>query len=200
MHHHAYVYTADSIASAPIDTYLKTLSVDVRHFEASSFSINDARTLSLEAITRPIASPYKEFVICAHKIAVDAQNALLKIFEEPPAHVRFHLITPASVSLLPTLRSRLSAHTRMDTQSQPVSPAFALFARMGYAERIAEIAERAKAKDHQWMEDIVKGSETVAVRSPKLLEAVVLTRTYMGYKGSSMKMLLEHIALNLPIE
>ena len=71
---------------------------------------------------------------------------------------------------------------------------------MGYAERIAEIAERAKAKNHQWMEDIVKGSETVAVRSPKLLEAVVFTRTYMGYKGSSMKMLLEHIALNLPLE
>ncbi len=38
---------------------------------------------------------------------MEAQNALLKILEEPPSNIVFILVTPSKTALLPTIRSRL---------------------------------------------------------------------------------------------
>ncbi len=200
MQHHAIAYTADSLGSASIDAHLRIPSADVRHFVGESFSMSDARSLAREAETRPVSAEYKEFVIVAHKIAIDAQNALLKLFEEPPSAVRFHLITPASVTLLPTLRSRLSFQVVHDQNIDKENDAFTSFVRSPYEQRMTLIAEKAKEKDLQWMEQIVQGSETLSRTSYELLPAILFVRRYMGYKGASMKMLLEHIALLLPVK
>jgi hypothetical protein len=197
MEHHAFVFTADSIEDAPIESTYKVQSADVRHYVQDSFGINDARTLSVEASTKPLQGEHKVFVIAVRTIAIDAQNALLKLFEEPPSHARFYLILPASLPLLPTLRSRLAFQTQTP-MSMEDDGVFEEFARATYADRIACIADKVKTKDVAWMETVVRGCEAAAHADRTMLEATLFVRTYMPYKGSSMKMLLEHLALTLP--
>lgn len=75
----------------------------------------DRRTLGVEAVREIRDSAYihpndlsvKVYVIEeAEKMTVQAQNALLKLFEEPPHAVYFLLLTTSVTSLLPTVRSR----------------------------------------------------------------------------------------------
>lgn len=197
MEHHAFVCIADSIEDASIDAAYKVQSADVRHYVQESLSIHDARMLSLEASTKPLQGDHKVFVIAVRTMAVDAQNALLKLFEEPPSFARFYLILPASMPILPTLRSRLSFQMYTSKELEE-NEAFEQFASAAHAERIALIAEKTKAKDTAWMEAVVRGCEASAHADAKMLEATLFVRTYMPYKGSSMKMLLEHLALSLP--
>jgi hypothetical protein len=49
----------------------------------------------------------KIFIIETNSITPEAQNALLKVFEEPQANAHFFVIIPSAEILLPTLRSRM---------------------------------------------------------------------------------------------
>ncbi len=59
-----------------------------------------------EAYVRPFHSKYKIFLIEEAEITDDAQNALLKILEEPPVYAIFILLTASPDRLLKTVRSR----------------------------------------------------------------------------------------------
>jgi DNA polymerase-3 subunit delta' len=70
-------------------------------------SIDDVRRLIARASLKPNESDKQIFVICnANKLREEAQNALLKLFEEPPATVAIFLLTESRSSLLPTVLSR----------------------------------------------------------------------------------------------
>ena len=56
---------------------------------------------------KPYSSPYKIYVIDeAEKLTVQAQNAILKTIEEPPAYAVILLLTRNAEALLPTISSR----------------------------------------------------------------------------------------------
>ena len=59
------------------------------------------------AASAPFAGENKVLIIAASRAYHEAQNALLKIFEEPTADTHFFLVMPSSEGLLPTLKSRL---------------------------------------------------------------------------------------------
>ena len=70
-------------------------------------SIGDVRSLIKETGLVPVEGERMVFILCeAQKMLAPAQNALLKIFEEPPAGVVTFLLTDSLRSLLPTVRSR----------------------------------------------------------------------------------------------
>jgi hypothetical protein len=71
-----------------------------------SFGIDDARALSDFVILKPIVLPRRVAVVFAVRITVEAQQALLKTFEEPRG-AAIILIVPQPELLLPTLQSRL---------------------------------------------------------------------------------------------
>ena len=74
-------------------------------FEREDFKIDDAK----EVIAQSYLAHEKEtlIIITAHKYNQAAQNALLKIIEEPPQNVRFILIAKNKNAFLPTIRSRM---------------------------------------------------------------------------------------------
>ena len=75
----------------------------------ASFSIDDARELKSIASTRPTEpSGKKIFIVMADSITAEAQNALLKLLEEPPEYAHFFLVLPSAHILLPTVKSRIS--------------------------------------------------------------------------------------------
>jgi len=83
-------------------------SIDVVEMDAASHrGIDDARELREKAMYAPAASRYKVYIIDeAHQLTVDAANALLKLIEEPPAHLRFVFATTEPDKILATIRSR----------------------------------------------------------------------------------------------
>jgi DNA polymerase III delta prime subunit len=76
--------------------------------EEGKIGIGAARELKLFLYARPNVSAYRlAVVVDAHRLTPEAQNALLKIAEEPPASGVLVLITPDREALFPTLRSRV---------------------------------------------------------------------------------------------
>jgi DNA polymerase-3 subunit gamma/tau len=83
-------------------------SLDVIEMDAATHGlVDDARELRERAHFAPVAGRYKIYIIDeAHQLGPGAANALLKIIEEPPPHVKFVFATTAPDKLLPTIRSR----------------------------------------------------------------------------------------------
>jgi DNA polymerase-3 subunit gamma/tau len=69
--------------------------------------VDDARDLRDKAFFAPVQSRYKIYIIDeAHQLGPGAANALLKVVEEPPAHVLFIFATTEPDKLISTIRSR----------------------------------------------------------------------------------------------
>jgi DNA polymerase-3 subunit gamma/tau len=69
--------------------------------------VDDTRDLRERAMFGPAKSRYKVYIIDeAHMISTAGFNALLKLVEEPPEHVRFIFATTEADKVLPTIRSR----------------------------------------------------------------------------------------------
>ncbi len=83
-------------------------SMDVVELDAATHrGIDDARDLREKAIYAPAASRYKIYIIDeAHQLTNEAANALLKLVEEPPPHLRFIFATTEPDKIIPTIRSR----------------------------------------------------------------------------------------------
>ncbi len=74
---------------------------------ASNSSVNDARELRNATAYTPERCKYKVYIIDeVHMLSKEAFNALLKIVEEPPPHVKFIMATTELHKVLPTILSR----------------------------------------------------------------------------------------------
>ena len=80
--------------------------LDSRVFLRDDFGINDAKDVISESYIS--SQKLKTIIIAANKFNIYAQNALLKIFEEPPKNIRFIIIAKSKSSLLPTILSRMA--------------------------------------------------------------------------------------------
>lgn len=202
--HHAVVLFGSSIAESSVPLEYKTQRPDVVHVLADRFSIAEARELIRSAELLAFEGGSRIFVLCAQEIALDAQNALLKLFEEPPAHVRFFIVLKQSSYILPTLLSRLFVYDEVKTASLEDNETFQTFMSASYKDRLTLVADNTKNKNATWIEALVQGCEDFAASSPhthqNVLKKVLFVRSYIGTKGSSAKMLLEELALSLPLK
>lgn len=82
--------------------------VYVQHEKPNTISVDDIRTqLNNDIAIKPYSSKYKVYIIDeAEKMNVQAQNALLKTIEEPPAYAVILLLTTNADLFLPTILSR----------------------------------------------------------------------------------------------
>ena len=83
-------------------------SLDVVEIDAASHNgVDDARDLRERAIFAPARDRYKIFILDeAHMVTPQGFNALLKIVEEPPEHVKFIFATTEPDKVIGTIRSR----------------------------------------------------------------------------------------------
>ena len=125
--HHAYGIVSDVSVRLEIISFLEREHGVVARGNPDLFvqkyevlTIDDARGLKTAHATRPFSSRSdgddgggkggggrKFFILEIDSITHEAQNALLKIFEEPNEYAHFFLVIPSEELLLPTLRSRL---------------------------------------------------------------------------------------------
>ena len=83
-------------------------SLDVVEIDAASHNgVDDARDLRERAVYAPARDRYKVFILDeAHMVTTQGFNALLKLVEEPPAHVKFVFATTEPDKVIGTIRSR----------------------------------------------------------------------------------------------
>jgi DNA polymerase-3 subunit gamma/tau len=83
-------------------------SIDVIEIDAASHGgVDDARDLRERAFFAPVSSRYKVYIIDeAHMVSPQGFNALLKLVEEPPPHLKFIFATTEPDKVIGTIRSR----------------------------------------------------------------------------------------------
>src|SRR4029453_14319405 len=74
---------------------------------ASHGGVDDARDLRERAFFSPVSSRFKIYIVDeAHMVTTAGFNALLKLVEEPPPHVKFVFATTEPDKVISTIRSR----------------------------------------------------------------------------------------------
>lgn len=196
--HHAHLLVGSrewAHAQIPQDEILSSPDVSIRSYER--MVIADARSLIRDAYLRPVTRTHRTFILDAASILPDAQNALLKLLEEPPADALFFFVVPREEILLPTLRSRFNLlateHAAINTTD------FDAFLSLPYAQRLTRIVEKLEAEDLEWVRSVVHGAALYAEasRDPVFIRDMLKTEAFIMSPGASKKMLLEHVALSL---
>lgn len=197
LHHHAFLLFGETIESSLIPQQFKKPSIDVTHIEASVLSIDDVRALIKVVYSQPFEAKVRTCVVCVHTIAYEAQQALLKVLEEPPASAQFYFVLRKTTMLLPTLRSRFSSEWSGSKRSIVIDDTASSFFTLPLGERLACIAEKTKEKDTAWIELLLQTFEVKAesTKNVSLLRSVVAGREAERSRGASVKMILEDLTL-----
>jgi hypothetical protein len=215
--HHAYIYEGSLsihdalVASAKAAFGFEekgTVAADIHIYSYEKLNIEEARALTSEASFTSV-SGRALYVITASSISFDAQQALLKLFEEPPEGVIFVMLTPPG-SLMQTLRSRFAEYPE-HLEEHNVSAALSKkFLSSSNKERSTQIAALLKDEEgvKERVRDFLNSTEKLvyAAHTKKpgnglraSLEDIQMVRGYLGDRSASLKMLLEHLAMALPI-
>lgn len=199
LHHHAVILRAPdpfSCRNIPKVPEIEYLSVEVERF-----GIDNTRALVTQASQRPEYSEVQCIVVRTYFITHEAQNALLKILEEPPSSTSFLFILPLDLILLPTLLSRFeTAESPESVEELEEQNVLDSFLQLSYKDRLTIIETELKKKNANWQRimksDLISYLHVHPESRSNVLEYIaraLLTR------GASNKMLLEQMALILPV-
>lgn len=169
--------------------------------EVDRFLIEHARELRRTLLLQPTSASVV-VIIFARSFTVEAQNALLKEFEEPRRGVRYCLGTPQPEQLLGTLRSRLeqqSVERNNDAAADDSRAVYETFKAASLAERMELITAHTKAKDTAWIGAVYEGAVADLAHSQANhhKRTALLADHYWQLPGTSKKMWLEEFALLL---
>lgn len=182
---------------------------DFWRLQTESFSVDDARTIKDLQSQRPIAGERRVFVIETFAMTLEAQNALLKVFEEPTAGALFIIIAPRASILLPTLRSRMVI-VKSNVSLPKVKPLgidVKKFIESVPAKRIEMLKPILEAKDSEGNKkaDKVAAAATLSALRAEIgvadfgaLTSIDEALFYLFDRSSSVKLLLENVALSIP--
>ncbi len=117
-------------------------------FIGNTFTKDDADQLNSWYIKGATAdSPYTIAVISAGTLKTDAQQLLLKVFEEARNPYIFFIFAPYGTEILPTIKSRCSLVELINNNSSASGKEIQKFIKMSAGERIKHITEQIKNKE-----------------------------------------------------
>ena len=220
--HHAYLIEGDREKIVPeILEFLKSLGIekgnpDFFHIELDSFKIDDARNLKSYATEKGFSMDKKVFLISANSFLLEAQNSLLKLFEEPIENTHFFVVTPDTNSLLKTLVSRFYfISTRQDLIESKEADKFIVMhlnARINFLkdflatenedEDVAS-ADSNRAKSLRFLNalelNLHQKLVSKTVFDTGFFEHLFKVREFLRMPGSSAKTLMESVAIIIPV-
>ena len=182
-----------------------------------TFVISDARDLKAIHITLPVVADAKKiFVILFNSITIEAQNALLKLLEEPAHYARFIFIAPKSSVLLPTVLSRMQVIEFDESEQLPemvddeLSDLVAQFVESSLPKRLDIVKnvvdlisseKQSKAYAVAFMNELegqlYKKQKKSGRLDAEIFAVIDKARNYMKDRAPSIKMLLEFVAFNV---
>lgn len=206
--HHAKLLRLETLDNEVIHKVVSLIKCDdVEYLKFVNFGITDSRLLVEKAFVRPIVGPVMLLVVSLEQITVEAQQALLKILEEPPVATNFLFCIPKTLQLLPTLASRFQTLDINEDEyiKAAENSVFNIFLNQNYSDRLNAIADKVKAKDLEWVTNIRLGVLSWLDRQDllnidrELSQTLLWTAGLLQTRGAANKYLLEEIALTLPV-
>ncbi|MFA5651878.1 MAG: hypothetical protein WC933_00760 [Candidatus Paceibacterota bacterium] len=195
---------------------------DFWYGEFDVMDVDDGRAIKASHQNRPTVGDKKIFVVSANFITEKAQNAMLKLFEEPRGDTHFFLVIPSLQNIIPTFRSRLFVIDTNETGNSLLatrSADFSLinpkqFLKMPIGERMEAVKKicGSISDEEESKIEIIKFINSLETELKKkinflktesdeirIFEEIEKIRQYAGEQSPSLKMLLEHISLIAPV-
>ncbi len=206
--HHAVLLTHSDRKSLANKLWeeLKNDSYAHRFFDQTVLDIESTRQLI--SWTKSAYNGERTALISFHTIGIPAQNALLKILEEPQEKIRFILITSNKSNLIPTVLSRLSHHEPKGLKQEDRKYA-QLFLETPPSQRIkldfiTKLLTKTDEEDRKDREAVrtfilsLTSELSIHKDFSKFITETLEVASYASDPSSSGKALLEYLALLLP--
>ncbi len=216
--HHAYLLEGDTEKiSELLKEYLHDKegiqihgNPDFFELTKDTLTIDDARNIAQAQMRKTLKGNRQIFLIGVNEITREAQNALLKVFEEPTSDTFFFLILPHKDILLTTLRSRtqiisVPKDSNEKESQKEINPQ--TFIDSSIAKRLQMIKrlidEKNKKDVSQFVDSLEKhlykllsqNSHNVPVIQS--LQKIQYIKGYSDNKGASIKLILEYISVSI---
>jgi DNA polymerase III delta prime subunit len=166
-----------------------------------TMTVDDARGISEKEMMKNLGDGRKVFLVETDFMTEEAQNSLLKIFEEPREGTHFFIVSPQEV-ILPTLKSRMHVlkHDAEEGAGESVID-LSMAERMEKVKEIVEaIADEEETKQSAiaFVNGIEKELYARGVeKESKSLEACEAARQALFDRGAPVKMILENLMLGV---
>ncbi len=214
--HHAYFIHAFNDSVRHLKEYLKEKfhinheqNPDVYHEKFDVLGIDQSRLIKEKHLSKSFSNEGKRiYIIETGNITNEAQNALLKVFEEPNTDTHFFLVMPSVHTLLPTLVSRLNILTVASEEvNTDLNKEIEGFLKLSKKDKVSYVDDIAKDLND---EKIDKGSVIDFLNALELcvykrgveknsdaLKAILTAKEYINDRSPSVKQLLEYVALSV---
>jgi hypothetical protein len=203
--HHAYFIEGEKTSAlASLEAFLKDAfgisrqgHPDVHYSEYDSFGIDESRSLQEMQSMRPVMGDKKIFILVTGAITSEAQNSLLKVFEEPTPGTHFFVIASSARLLLPTLKSRMVVVRHESAPNDMGQAGAQAFMEMSYKDRLAFVATMIEEKDKTIVEGFLAAliQELHIMGKMKAVREIMPMMGYLKDRASSLKLILERVAL-----
>lgn len=215
--HHAYLLIAPRDVAPDVarrwvteKLSLSDTSLDVSLTTHEVFTVDDARSVGRIVSGKPVQGSSKAVIVCAGKFLHGAQQALLKQLEEPPEGTVIILSVPDAGSLLPTVLSRLVRLPDERLESSPnleIFLALSLEKRKSYIKKLLDDTSDEGKVNAQKVTRLLIDEALVrfGVREKMssqvlLLRDLLYFKTHLSGNAPALKMILEELAVRLPIK
>ncbi len=211
LHHFYVIEGADQTALSELSTILKVRSDNVRTFTYSTLGVEEAQSLRQEQNETAFDGEDQYFILSAVSVTHEAQQTLLKMFEEPRANTHFFLLMAESTAILPTVRSRAQM-IRLEGGIGPYTKEAQAFIKSTISDRVAFVADFVKSHEDDdssgelrlhasqfiiaLIEALRKDPKNLLSRKEFFTDAMTM-REHLDNRGASVKMILEHLAITL---
>jgi len=186
-----------------------------------TIGIGDIRNLQKKIILKPIKSKAKAVVIdCKIGFTIEAQNALLKVLEEPPSNTVIYIIAARRVFLLPTILSRCKIIELKNKASNLSGEEIAQYLNVlsplpqklaGEKLKLAQDITKNKADATLWLEKAILAAREILIKYTKKSEndpvsisqclniLISLQKAYIVIKttNANQRLILENLLLGL---
>lgn len=213
--HHAYAIEGDKeeVLSSLYNFFEKDLKIETKanpdfYFnEFESFGIDNGRELRDLSSRKAVAGGLRIFLLTISSITTEAQNSLLKLFEEPTEGVYFFVVVSSVEIFLPTLRSRFNI-LRQGLVHKEEKTLADNFIKASKSERINMLKDIIENKNKTGALKLLNDLEASLYknkskgnlwgsRDADMFETIQKSRNYINGRAPSIKMILENIALSI---
>ena len=203
--HHANVIVGENVRNFVFEILERDLNFktqanpDFLLIENESFGIDDARNFEKWVIGKPLLGGLKVSIMIIKSITHEAQNALLKVLEEPPFGTYIFINIESLGGLLPTFLSRVrildapknnaennNAHKFLNSKIKE---------KLSLVQTLSKKNPSADGKNE--MKELIKNLEKIAYRNNfkhQNLKDILTAKIFASTRGSSPKMLLEWLS------
>jgi len=214
--HHAYLL--EGAREEIVPEVLAFVEGEIIEMNFDSLKMEHSRDIKSYAMEKGVPGGKRNYVISANSILLEAQNSLLKMFEEPIENTHFFLVVPDTNSLIKTFISRF--YLISTTQDLVGNKDAEKFIKMPLPARIEFLKDFLKEEE----ETDLEGNEIIVLNSTRskalkflnaletalhhkvskmpfdidCFEHLFKVREFLRIPGSSAKTLMESVALIIP--